>query len=42
MLGVGPDAHVASVFPEQAAVHEQERAWWASTGRRSRRRCESR
>ncbi|MGN6302791.1 MAG: 6-phosphogluconolactonase [Angustibacter sp.] len=25
MLGVGPDAHVASVFPELAAVHEQER-----------------
>lgn len=25
MLGVGPDAHVASIFPELAAVHEQER-----------------
>ena len=25
MLGVGPDAHVASMFPEMAAVHETER-----------------
>jgi 6-phosphogluconolactonase len=25
MLGVGPDAHVASVFPEQPAVHEEDR-----------------
>jgi 6-phosphogluconolactonase len=25
MLGVGPDAHVASLFPEMAAVHESER-----------------
>lgn len=25
LLGVGPDAHVASLFPEHAAVHEQER-----------------
>ncbi len=25
MLGVGPDAHVASLFPEMAAVHERER-----------------
>lgn len=26
MLGVGPDAHVASLFPEHAALHENERA----------------
>jgi 6-phosphogluconolactonase len=25
MLGVGPDAHVASLFPEHPAVHEEER-----------------
>ena len=25
LLGVGPDAHVASLFPEHPAVHEQER-----------------
>ncbi|HET8613908.1 MAG TPA: 6-phosphogluconolactonase [Actinomycetales bacterium] len=25
LLGVGPDAHVASLFPEMAAVHESER-----------------
>ena len=25
MLGVGPDAHVASLFPEHAALHETER-----------------
>jgi 6-phosphogluconolactonase len=25
LLGVGPDAHVASLFPEMAAVHETER-----------------
>ena len=26
MLGVGPDAHVASLFPEHAALHERERS----------------
>ena len=26
MLGVGPDAHVASLFPEHAALHERDRS----------------
>lgn len=26
MLGVGPDAHVASLFPEQPALHERDRS----------------
>jgi 6-phosphogluconolactonase len=32
LLGVGPDAHVASLFPEQPALHERERTVVAVRG----------
>ena len=42
MLGVGPDAHIASMFPGMPALYETERTWSPCGARRSRRRPGSR